>query len=206
LHQNVKGISVAGINDDGSALNILNQSLSSCADTTYTITHSAGINVPVNSGITTEKLIAISPQIRRGDLENWIDTMGMSSDKVLIVDIKGDLPFRPTDVIGLGPTDILNPTNLINPNPANIVSAGLNYAAIENAYYDYSQNPNNKYTYIRIEDGPDIGYNPMTNHRIGVDNAINGSTKLYQFSINGTMYPTRKTLKEIYEMFLRGEI
>jgi len=41
-----------------------------------------------------------------------------------------------------------------------------------NAYNDFSNNPNNKYTYVRIEDGPNIGKNPVLSHRESVDGAI----------------------------------
>ncbi|MFC1570835.1 cysteine peptidase family C39 domain-containing protein [Candidatus Omnitrophota bacterium] len=206
LSGEIRGFSISGINTDGVKLDELTQDLASAFLGTYSITHSAGSSGRIRSDVWTDKNIIISPQEKRVDVENWMDQMGYTSDNVLIVDIAGDLPYRPVDVLNVGLEDMMNltdPVNLftqINSGTQNIVDI-IN----DNAYNDYSQNPNNKYTYVRIVDGPDVGSSPLYNHSIGVDGALDPNKK-YRVEVNGVVLPDEVTLIEIYEKFLQGEL
>jgi len=202
--QGMKGISLSGINDDGVKLDNLAQMLAPYVSGSFTITHSAGVGVLLNSSLTTDKVMIISPQIPRAELEAWIDKMGLTSDKVIIVDIAGDLPFRPIDLIDLSPSEtagnIATPAELVATNIENLIN--------NNAYHDYSQNPNGKYTYVRIERGNEIGFNPIDNHNAGINGALNtdiqGNYYEYVFSVNGVSQGS-STLQNVYIKALRGD-
>ncbi|MFH1093983.1 MAG: cysteine peptidase family C39 domain-containing protein, partial [Candidatus Omnitrophota bacterium] len=141
----VKGIALSGVSDDGNTLHKLVQEIAKGVgdDISFTITHSAGAGVLMNANITTDKVILISPQVSREELEAWIDARGLKKEDVLVVDVKGDLPYAPgvADYIGAG---VKNRGDL-----AGVISDILS----NNAYNDYSSNPNGKYTYVRIEEG-----------------------------------------------------
>jgi len=202
--QGMNGLSLSGINDNGVNLDRLVQMLVPYISGSFTITHSAGIGVLLNSSLTTDKVMIISPQAPRVDLEAWIDRMGLTPDKVIIVDVAGDLPFRPVDLIDLSPTEIAqnftNPAQLVATNAMNLIN--------NNGYHDYSQNPNGKYTYVRIESGQGIGMNPVANHMIGIDGALNkdanGNYYEYYFSVNGVSQG-KMGLQNVYTKLFRGD-
>lgn len=200
----VKGVSISGINDDGTELDELAKQLAAEANCRVTVVHSAGsdalpkiTNVPADM-----KFIVISPQTGRVGLEAWITKMGLRSDQVLVVDVVNDLPYRPADFVGLTLKDQINPANMnnIGKNSYNIVQRIYN-----NAYYDkYGDNLNGKYTYMRIKEGPGIDYDLdlMENHRAGVDGALRQS---FKYKINYKGETKTRTIKSVYEAFLQGE-
>ena len=120
-------------------------------------------------------------------------------DNVLVVDVAGDLPYRPVDILNIGLEDIMNLAN-----PANLLTQNIVDIVKDSAYNDYSQNPDGKYTYIRILEGPGVGNNPLTNHSVGVDGALDEDNE-YTVSINGVVR-SGVTLKQIYSEFLKGEL
>ncbi|MBU1852351.1 MAG: hypothetical protein KJ995_08115 [Candidatus Omnitrophica bacterium] len=205
------GIAVPGINDDGSGLTALMQDLLPGTNTSFTIAHSAGNDMITGSGATTDKVISISPQCSQEKYLEWMSNLGKTSDQVLIVDTKGDLPFRPIDVIGLEPYNIINPFNVTD--PIDIVNSVIDYVNIENAYMDYGQNVNNQYTYIRIVRGPGVGIDdPVVAHSVGINGAVGGEVNgidynnaEYDIEYNGQIYYDKK-LKDLYENFLDGTL
>ena len=77
VDRNVKGISIAGINNDGEQLDKLTEELAKEDSlSSFTVTHSAGFSVLTKTRIVTEKIIAISPQETRYNAVSWIDEVG----------------------------------------------------------------------------------------------------------------------------------
>lgn len=145
--------------------------------------------------------IITSPQEKRADVENWIDQMGYTPNKVLVVDTAGDLPYRPIDLIDLSIQDII--TNITN--PANLLVTDISNLINNNAYHDYSTNPS-KYTYMRIISGPGIDrdIDIVENHMVAFEGALDPNAK-YDVSINGVLWKDVR-LKDMYDKFLKGEL
>ncbi|MDP8258930.1 MAG: hypothetical protein P9L90_05870, partial [Candidatus Aadella gelida] len=204
LDGKIRGFSISGINTDGAKLDELTRDLAAAFLGTYSLTHSAGSSARIKSNVWTEKNIMISPQEKRIDVESWMDQMGYTSDNVLIVDVAGDLPYRPADVANIGLDDILNPATFVD---TGFLAQNIVDIVKDNAYNDYSQNPNSKYTYVRIIDGSGIDYDLdiIENHSVGVDGALDLNAK-YSISVNGLLLEGEHRLSDIYGKFLRGEL
>ncbi|MFH2145940.1 MAG: hypothetical protein ABII75_07955, partial [Candidatus Omnitrophota bacterium] len=201
VKEGTKAISVSGANTDGAALDKLTQTLAKKVDCSFTITHSAGSGVVLQSKSTTDKVMLISPQSTRQELEQWIDARGLKKENVMVVDVKGDFPYIPEGYIDLEAftKSPYLPTNLVN----GIIS-GVKNALTNTAYNDYSQNPSDKYTYVRIEAGPNMGLNTVKNHEVGVRQAL-GNGK-YTVSVNGKTLKDQITLEELYSSLLKGTL
>jgi YD repeat-containing protein len=199
-HPSMKGTSISGVNTDGAKLDRLTKELTPNSPCTFTITSSFGSEVLSRSNITTEKVIITDTQTKCVNLENWIDDMQLSQDQVLVVDVAGDLPYRPEDLLGLEISDIMNLAM-----PANILSDNVYDAVTDKAYFNYSQNPNNKYIYMQIISGPGVSLvNPFSSHGVAVNGALDPNAK-YNVSVNGVLW-TDVNLKDMYDKFLRGEL
>jgi hypothetical protein len=199
------GISASGINDNGESLDLLTKRLASEAYGSFTITHSAGIEVLLNSNLTTEKVIILSPQAGRERVEAWIDKMGLKKEDVLIVDIVGDLPYHPTGLLdNISVKDLGSPGGLIS--SVNTYAKNVGDAVGKNAYNDYSLNPNGKYTYVRVVDGffkeED---NPLIRHGIGINGALS-EKRTFTLGINGRAGTVSMTLEEFYIKFLQRKL
>ncbi|MFH1282953.1 MAG: hypothetical protein ABII27_04745, partial [bacterium] len=204
IKQGVKGIALAGVSDDGSTLHKLVKELVKEIDddTILTVTHSAGAGILLKTGKEIfadnkkHKIILISPQVSRAELEAWIDKVGLAPEDVIIVDVKGDLPQAP------GAIDYIGANAKNNGN----LTESINDIASNNAYNDYSSNPNNKYTYVRIEEGGNLGGIPFVNHSEGINGAFdkegNLSNNKYRVSIDGVTKVEEKTLIEWYKDWL----
>jgi len=197
----LKGISISGINTNGKDLDELTKRMAVNVSVPFGMTNSAGISSVIHSDLKLGKWIITSPQEGRIAVEGWIDKMGYGRDNVLIVDVAGDLPYRPVDLVRLNAADIMNPANIAN--PVNIIATNIQNLINNNAYRDYSANPNNKYTYMRIESGPDIGSNSFRDHTVAVKGALDTNAR-YEVRVNGKLLQG-VTLQEAYEKFLRGE-
>ncbi|MFH1823927.1 MAG: hypothetical protein ABH873_01710, partial [Candidatus Firestonebacteria bacterium] len=69
-------------------------------------------------------------------MKAWIDKVGLAPEDVIIVDVKGDLPYAQGSLGALR----------IAMEPL----TGVMELSQDNAYNDYRSNSNNKYTYVRI--------------------------------------------------------
>ncbi|MDD4202291.1 MAG: interleukin-like EMT inducer domain-containing protein [Candidatus Omnitrophica bacterium] len=201
ISKKYKGISLSGINDNGILLDHLTQELSKYINCSFTITHSAGSGVLIKSDVATDKVIICSPQVRRDELEAWIDKVGLSPEDVIVIDVEGDLPFRPLSLINMDPLDIINHENLID--PTNAGGRAFEDLINDNAYNDYSANPNGKYTYIKIEPGDYISGNPIVNHGLSYkamltdnESSLDLNNMKYNISVNGTQSPARVSLAQ----------
>ncbi|MDD4013904.1 MAG: cysteine peptidase family C39 domain-containing protein, partial [Candidatus Omnitrophica bacterium] len=200
----VKSISIAGINDDGAALDMLARQLSAESNCPVTLAHSAGCDVlPKITNVPADmKFILISPQVGRAELEGWMLKNSISRDRVLIVDVAGDLPYRPKDFVGLTLKDKIN--------PANMNSVGGNaYKVVQrlgdNAYRDYSSNPNKTYVYMRIEEGfLNDEKSAARRHLVGVNGALDAERK-FKIEIAGKIMEN-VSLKYIYKEFQKGRL
>lgn len=197
---NIKGISFSGINTDGVELDKLTKLLAPDAPSSFAVTNSAGISSFIESNLRPEMAIITSPQERRVDVENWIDRMGYTKDKVLIVDVAGDLPYRPSSLLDLSLRTIANPANAIS--PVNLVATNFWNLVNDSPSHDYSPN-STKYTSVRILSGPGVGLDPITSHGVGVMGGINDND-VYTAEYNGRII-RGVTLKYIYGKFLKGE-
>jgi hypothetical protein len=201
INGDLKGISISGINTNGADLDTLTKDLALHTDNSFVITNSAGISSLTNSNLKTDKVIATSPQEKRQDFMLWADSMGYTSGQLLIVDVKGDLPYRPQDLVDLDLTDLINPANII-PKGVEAIYQHVN----DNAYHDYGQNLDGKYTYVQIIAGPGVGVDPVKNHGVTITGALDENAE-YTVSINGVVKPNKYKLKDIYTQFLNdGEI
>jgi len=197
----IRGISVAGINDDGSKLNELTNLLEPSAYGTFTIAHSTGVNVLINSKITTDKVIVLNPQVEREKWEEWIDKMGLGRDDVMVVDVVGDLPYR----LDYDISDTYT-SGEISVGIFNLMSQTTETVG-NNVYNDYSSNPNSKYIYVRIVGGFDntkLEFLPWIRHNVTMDGALD-ETRKFIVEVNG-VERRNVTLREIDEEFLRGEL
>jgi len=207
VNQGVKGISLSGVNDDGLRLDTLVREIAPYVNYSFTATHSAGSGTLIKSDVCTNKALVLASQIKRADLEAWIDRMGLQPSQVIVVDVRNDLPYRPLDLINLNWTDVINPSILTD--PSYLARTDIENLLSDNAYNDYSQNSNNKYTYVRIEDGFDVGINPLYNHSIAIDGALKGLTDeryRYTVSVNGVVMEQDTKLLDFYISLLNGEI
>ncbi|MBU0634466.1 MAG: hypothetical protein KKA52_05315, partial [Candidatus Omnitrophica bacterium] len=202
VKEGTKGISVSGANTDGTALDELTQALAKEVDCSFTITHSAGSGVPLQAENTTDKVMLISPQSTRQELEQWIDARGLKKENVMVVDVKGDLVYIPQGYID---QEALTKVPYLPTNPINSIISGVGNAVTNTAYRDYSPNPNDKYTYVRIEalDGYDnLGYNSFKIHDEPISKGL--SDQKYIVSINGETKSQSVTLEKLYTSLLRG--
>ncbi|MFA5146202.1 MAG: LamG-like jellyroll fold domain-containing protein [Candidatus Omnitrophota bacterium] len=198
----LKGFSISGINDDGANLDSLTKQLSPLAVSSFGITHSAGISTLIRTAMRPERLIITDTQEKRGSLESWLQSMNYSQDKVLLVDVAQDLPYRPTDLIYLSPADIIS--NLAT--PADLVTTDINNLLSNNACNDYSSNPNNKYIYMKILSGPGVDRDislELFPHTAAIVGALDPNAQ-YDVIYNGRLLE-KVSLSYVYEKFLKGE-
>ncbi|MFH1093847.1 MAG: hypothetical protein V1739_06820, partial [Candidatus Omnitrophota bacterium] len=119
-------------------------------------------------------------------------------EDVIIVDVKGDLPYAPD----------------LSSNIASVVAPGKSIVTLadvaskqDNAYNDYSSNPNGKYTYVRIEESYQmndyqISINPIDNHFLPVEAALDNDD-VFDVTVNGSLR-NRVTLESVYIDLLKG--
>ncbi|MGB3112883.1 MAG: hypothetical protein WBB84_07950 [Candidatus Omnitrophota bacterium] len=130
--------------------------------------------------------------------------MGLDKEDVLVVDIAGDLPLRPTGLFKVEKSDLLDPINFVNPVKI-FIENGFN-AGKKNVHSEYSQNPNGKYTYVRVVDGFNEHERwPWQRHGIGINGALDPNRE-FVVEINGRKLSDPINLKVLYENFLRGEL